>query len=150
MRLGGPWAATGRAQVIYTCPSVSARTQRSLPRLIGRAVAEARHQSSLAGPCPLSADLMSKGPLAGRLLNGTCCTIWSAFPTRDHQRTSTWVGFLLLSPSCPQRQHLCRGSDRSDSGRGDLEGFPRCLTYPGVIYVAEATTDTPHCDTLEM
>lgn len=91
------WSEAPRS---YTCPSVSARTQRSLSGLIGRVMAEARYQSSLVRRSSLSADLMSKAPLAGRLLNGTCCTIWSVFPMRDHQQISTWVGFSFLSFFC--------------------------------------------------
>lgn len=126
------WNEWSEAPWSYTCPSVSTRTQRSLSGLIGRVMAEARYQSSLVRRSSLSADLMSKAPLAGLLLNGTCCAIWSVFPMRDHQRISTWVGscFFFFPPSCPQRQYLCRGSDRSDSGRGDMGGISTLLDLP--------------------
>lgn len=124
------------------------RTQRSLSGLIGRVMAEARYQSSLVRLSSLSADLLSKAPLAGPPLpNGTCCIIRSGFPMGDHQRflPPGWVSYFPA-----QRQYLCQGSDRSDWSCGDTEGFPRRSTYPGIIHVAGVTTDTPRCDKLEM
>lgn len=75
------------------------RTQRSLSELIARVMSEARYQSSLVRLSFLSADLLSKAPLAGLLPpNGTCCFICLVFPRRDHQ-VFHLGGSLIFLPS---------------------------------------------------
>lgn len=85
-----------------------------------------------------------------------CCLMGPAVLSGQYLQWETtngfppgWVFLVFVCPPLPA-EYLCRGSDRSDSGHGNTEGFPRCLTYPGIIYVAEVTTDTPHRYTLEM
>lgn len=97
-----------------------------------------------------------KGPISHRCLMGPVVLSGQYFKWKttngfppgwvDRSETLWLVAFSFFG----QDPHLCWGSDRSEPGNGDTEGFPRCLPYSGIIYGAKVMTDGAHRDTQKM